>query len=141
MGMYTELILGCKLSKSAPKLLINALDAVINHWNEKDYGDASDEVKDFIIKYDLPYLFHGSSYCFGVSRSNSAFWFDNITGCWYISTRSNLKNYEDQIENFLAYLKPYVEQGSGEADIYAYVLYEECSKPQIYSLRLLDENS
>lgn len=139
MGMYTELILGCKLSKNAPKLLINALDAVINHWNEKNYGDASDEVKDFIIEYDLPYLFHGTSYYFGVNRPNSAFWFDNITGCWSISTRSNLKDYEDQIENFLTYLEPYVEQGSGECDIYAYVLYEGAKKPTIYFLKDIEE--
>ena len=35
MGMYTEFIFGCELSKNTPKVCIDALDYVIN-GEEKD---------------------------------------------------------------------------------------------------------
>ena len=38
MGMYTEFIFGCNLSKDTPKECIDALDFVIN-GEEKEYGN------------------------------------------------------------------------------------------------------
>jgi hypothetical protein len=51
-----------------------------------------------------------------------------------ICTRSSIKNYENQIERFLEWLKPYIEYGSGYSHFYAIVTYEE-GDPVIYSLR------
>ena len=35
MGMYTEFIFGCELSKKAPKVCVDALDYVINGEEKK----------------------------------------------------------------------------------------------------------
>jgi hypothetical protein len=47
-----------------------------------------------------------------------------------------LKNYRQQIEKFIEYIKPYVIQGSGfvNHNIFAYVQYEEAEFPTIYAL-------
>ena len=56
-------------------------------------------------------------------------------GGYRISTRANLKNYKRQIEKFIEYIKPYIEQGSGfDHNIFAYVQYEEAEFPTIYAL-------
>lgn len=138
MGMYTELILGCKLSKDAPEVLTKALDAVINHYIDEKHK-VSKEVEQFIEDYSLVSLFWCSSYYFGVNHPNSAFWFDTIDQSWHISSRSNLKNYEDEIETFLNYLSPYVEYGSGTDEVYAYVMYEESKRPTVYSLKSIED--
>lgn len=131
MGMYTELILGCRLSKDAPKILTDSLDYVING---KEDDLVSEEVKDFVVKYDLGYLCHSASYYFGQCLPTSLFCYDKISKQWVLSIRSNLKNYEGQIENFLDYISEYVTKGSGyENEIYAYVQYEEDAFPTIYS--------
>ena len=130
MGMYTELILGCSLSKDTPKVCIDTLDFLINETSAK----ASESVKAFIKEYELDYLLYGSSYYFGMSRSSRAFWYDKIANDYRISVRSSIKNYQNQIEKFLSYIKLYVTCGSGEEGIYAYVLYEEDSFPTAYSM-------
>lgn len=134
MGMYTELILGARLSKNTPEVCIKALDHVINGKKTE-----SDEVKKFIDEYSLYCLFFCSSYYFGVCKSNQHFWRDVISGTWHISTRANLKNYDGEIEKFLNYIKHYIESGSGYSEIYAFVIYEEDRMPKIYSLKPLDE--
>lgn len=51
-------------------------------------------------------------------------WHDEISKCYHISTRSNIKNYENEIELFLDWIKPYIEYGSGVRNLYAIVTYE-----------------
>ena len=45
-----------------------------------------------------------------------------------------MKNYDNQIETFIEYIKPYVISGSGYHDIFAYVQYEEDEFPTIYAI-------
>jgi len=133
MGMYTELILGCALSRDLPDVCEQALDKVINNV-EPDEEDA-EEVKKFIQDYSLEYLFHCGSYYFGVNWSPPMFRFDEFGKDWRISTRANLKNYDNEIEKFLKYLRPYVKQGSGYShEIFAYVQYEESPLPTLYGV-------
>ena len=59
---------------------------------------------------------------------------DNITDSYVLSTRSSIKNYANEIETFLDWIKPYIESGSGYRDMYAIVTYEEDETPKIYYL-------
>ena len=133
MGMYTELILGCALSKDLPDVCEQALDKVINNV-EPDEEDAL-LVNDFIQEYSLEYLLRGGSYYFGVNWGTPMFRLDPIARDYRLSSRSNIKNYDGEIEKFLKYLKPYVKQGSGYPhDIWAYVQYEESPFPTMYGV-------
>ena len=131
MGMYTEFIFGCSLSKNTPKVCIDALNYIINN----DEVALTPEVQEFINKYDLERLFLSTSYYFGAASPVNKFHWDDIGNAYQISTRSNLKNYENQIQTFLEYIKPYVESGSGEYDIYAYVHFETLCFPTIYTMQ------
>lgn len=153
MGMYTEFIFGCSLSKDTPKICIDTLDYVINGenkhpkyenpetWEEKKYNDkfiertsTDDEIQAFIGEYDFGRLFCSGSYYFGAPVVRK-FYYDDIDKTYKISTRANLKNYGRQIERFIDYIKPYIESGSGyEHNIFAYVQYEEAEFPTIYGI-------
>lgn len=127
MGMYTELIFGANLKKDTPTEVIEALKYMIGETKKKP------------INFPLPdgrceWLFRGASYYFGVNRPVSKMMYDDIGGNWIVSTRSNIKNYEGEIEAFLEWIKPYIDGGSGARDMYAIVTYEESDEPEIYYL-------
>ena len=127
MGMYTELIFGADLKKDTPAEVIEALKYMIGETEEKP------------INFPLPdgrceWLFQGASYYFGVNRPVGKMIYDDIGENWMVSTRSNIKNYEGEIEAFLEWIKPYIDGGSGARDMYAIVTYEEAEAPKIYYL-------
>jgi len=112
--MYTELILGCDLKKDTPSEVIDTILLLI--------GEAV-KTKPLIEFKRNP--LNGSSYYFGVSESLTFFKRDELTKRWILSVRANIKNYDSDIEKFLAWIKPYVYSGSGGLDTYALVMYEE----------------
>ena len=127
MGMYTELIFGAGLKKDTPENIIEALKYMM--------GEIEEKPKDFPLPNGrCEWLFRGSSYYFGVNSPVSKMWKDDIGKNWVLSTRSNIKNYEGEIEAFLEWIKPYIDSGSGYRDMYAIVTYEEAKAPNIYYL-------
>lgn len=125
MGMYTELILGCSLKEDTPKEAINHLKYMLSE--EYDYK-----------RYGRNPLKGGSCY-FAVNQNVSILWYDSISNNYRLSARANIKNYDNEIEKFLHWLEPYIDQGSGSRDFYAIVCYEEQSEPTIYYLKEEEE--
>lgn len=128
MGMYTELIFGASLKPDTPPEIINTIyglisdDSTISCLTIEDLGWERNPLK-------------GNSYSFAVSESHTLFKKDSfMDGSYILSTRSNIKNYWNDIEKFLDWIKPYIESGSGHRDFYAIVTYEE-SDPEIYYLK------
>lgn len=131
MGMYTELIFGAELKKDTPNEVIEALKYMIGETKEKP------------VNFPLPdgrceWLFQGGSYYFAINNSVTKMWLDDIDKQWHISTRSNIKNYEGEIETFLEWIKPYIHSGSGGRDLYAITIYEEQDTPTLYYLHDAD---
>ena len=129
--MYTELILGCKIRGDAPKEVIETLK-----WMCSEQEDNLPESWPFPKDSRHKRLFRMGSYYFAISSSiPPVFQYDSNGNTWMLSTRSNLKNYNNEIETFLAWLRPYIEQGSGSREFYAIVTYEEQAEPTIYYLK------
>ena len=127
MGMYTELILGAELKKDVPDIVVNTLKYLV--------GDIEEKPRDFPLTGERSdWMLQMGSYYFAINNSVCKMWFDDIDSRWHISTRSNLKNYDGEIEEFLEWLKPYIDGGSGFNDMYAIVMYEEAEEPTIYYL-------
>lgn len=132
MGMYTELVMGFKLKKDTPKDVIDILFYML---------DTSDATK----KPDLPnhelfktsrwdFLFNCSSYYFGFSDSHSIIKFDDISKTYIVNIRSSIENYDNKIELFVDWIRPYIESGSGANELIGYSLYEEDEEPKLYYL-------
>lgn len=131
MGMYTELIFGAKLKKDTPNEIIEALKYMIGETTEKP------------ANFPLPQgrcegLFQGCSSYFAINNPVTKMWLGDIDKQWHINTRSNIKNYGNEIETFLEWIKPYIEGGSGCRDLYAITIYEEQDTPTLYYLHDAD---
>lgn len=124
MGMYTELIFGASLKKDTPQEVIDTIRYMV--------GDIP-TIDNYIFEKNRNPL-RGSSYYFGVSNSVSKFWIDEISKEWILSSRANIKNYDQDIQKFLDWIKPYISSGSGSREMYAIVMYEESETPTIYYL-------
>ncbi len=122
MGMYTELIFGAELKKDTPQSVINTL-LYMTGYIEKPYKIAFDFIRNPL---------DGTSGSFGVNKSLKKMWFEKEYNTWHISTRSNIRNYSNDIDNFLDWIKPYVERGSGIGEFYAIKIYEDDKYPIIY---------
>jgi hypothetical protein len=127
MGMYTELIFGAQLNKDTPVEVIESLKYMIGEIKEKPNNFALPEGS-------FEWLFQGGSYYFAINESVNKMWLDNIDKCYHISTRSNIKNYGNEIEKFLEWIKPYIVGGSGNREMYAITMYEDSDLPNIYYL-------
>jgi len=125
MGMYTELILGAGLKEKTPKSVIDALRFMC--------GDLQEEPDDFPFYGRINWMFRSGSYYFAVNKGLSKMWYNEFGKNWVISARCNIKNYEQEFQRFLEWLKPHIAYGSGACDFYAIVTYED-GKPEIYYL-------
>lgn len=133
MGMYTEIIFGARLKTDTPDSVIQTIKELI-----KESGTAK---LNFTDKPNHPFFTcssvwllqsRGSYYFSGVVPP--LFAYDDISKDWSLHFRTNIKNYGNEIEKFLDWIKPYIESGSGNRDFYAIVTYEEDETPTVYYL-------
>lgn len=127
MGMYTELVLGARLKEDTPQHIIEMLKVIFRH-NERlpeKYSDWEDKFPDI---RSIPF---GSSYYFAVQVAHSRLSYNDISKDWTITVRCNIKNYENEIDNFIEWLMPYMEGSGLDKDFLGYTLYEEGVKPTL----------
>ena len=127
--MYTEVSLSVVFKKETPQQVIEILNWMCGK------GEYNSEFPDHpIFKLDrTKFMLRRSSYYFP-QTIQPMFEFDEG---WRLTARSNIKNYQNEIELFLNWIKPYIKSGSGSGDLCAVVIYEEQFEPTLY---YLDEN-
>jgi len=127
MGTYTELILGCRLKKETPDNVIETLKWMAR-LSKKEPARLA-----FKTKSGRNPLTGYICHYFGIIEPQAPiFKFNKIAESWFLGSRAALKNYENEIEDFLEWIKPFIEQGSGENNIYAIVIGEHSEEPVIY---------
>ena len=77
-----------------------------------------------------PQVLTSSSYYF-TPKAQCDFWFDEISKSWFLVTRFDLKNYDDEIEMFLSWIKPYIREPVCQGGFLGYWLYEEDDEPHL----------
>lgn len=127
MGMYTEIYITAPVRADAPAEVIAALRSMF----DPDWGD-----------FDAPAIEHPffnaprrrrigscSSYCF-VPYATSRMHYSEISKQWYVTSRSDLKNYDGEIEHFFDWVTPYLDVTVGL--FFGYSRYEEHLAPTLY---------
>jgi hypothetical protein len=124
MGMYTELVLKCRTKEDTPKEVKEVLDFLFN-------GEKIPETLPNHPFFSLPrwraigscssYYHHPQSVNHISKNSN---WKE-----WYIFSRSDLKNYDGEIEAFIDWLTPYLE--AYNKTCIGWKWYEEDSEPTL----------
>lgn len=121
--MYTELVLGVDLVRDTPKEVIDILEFMISG----EFEDPKPIVPDHpLFKTDRwRTMLQSDSYYFG-EFGNSLIDAPRFKEDVYkLSIRSNLKNYDSEIELFLNWLSPYIETHG----FIGYMRYEEYDNP------------
>lgn len=131
MGHYTEIIFAAQIKDDK-----NVIDAI--RYINGD-GILPPEITHPFFQCPRRHMLTcGFSYYFPRSTYYSLK-YDDISHDWSLSFRSNLKNYDDEIELFLDFIKPYIEQGAGEPEFYA-IVTDEQGKPVVYYMEENEEN-
>lgn len=124
MGMYTELHFNSELKKDVPPEALAILQYMVNG------GDVPPPVTNH------PLFLEGSRWRFMLQTDS--YYFDADThstlrldfqGGWYLCIRCNLKNYSNEIQNFLEWVRPYLDKRKGE--FLGFYRYEESDEPTL----------
>lgn len=121
MGMYTELNIAVNFKKlGEPE--VYALRRMTEDYETNvplpDHPLFHAERWDYMLRCSS-YYFAGPTHCI--------FKFDKSLDGWQLSVRSSFKNYDEELEKFLSWIEPLVEQ-NGFA---GYSRYEECDEPTL----------
>lgn len=120
MGMYTELYLRCDLRVDTPKEVIDLLRAMV-------MGDEDPPETTPFGGGRRPWMLRSAShYHFPLAKSSMDR--SDIFDCWYLFIRCDLKNYDDEIGDFLRWVAPYLNACDG--DYLGHTRYEEDRVPE-----------
>jgi len=118
MGMYTELVLKCDVLPDVPENVGQVLNFLFCGGDEPT---------------DLPdHSFFRCERWQAVGRCNSYYHHPKTINSYtenYLFSRSDLKNYDGEIEKFVDWVKPYLNMSAG--DCIGWSWYEEAPSPTL----------
>lgn len=127
MGMYTELVLKCQIKDNLP----DDVRAVLKHLFKE--GDEPKSLPDHAFFKCPRWMMIGQcSSFYHHPAALSDYWTghgndDNRGG--YIFSRSDLKNYDDEIAKFIDWVMPYIDEMDGQCIGWSW--YEEETEPTL----------
>lgn len=122
MGMYTELFVCCRLKDD--KQVIEILKYMIGQT--KDKPELSDHELFATDRWN--FMLQCSSYYFVPSTVHLLEW-NEIGQYWCFINRSDFKNYDNEVNKFIDWIKSYINSSS---EMIGYSRYEEDREPTIY---------
>jgi hypothetical protein len=126
MGMYTEFVLVAKVRGDAPAEVIEMLKVMCTGGaNEVDLSNLNHP---FFSLGRAPWMLQCSSY-YHTPASVSQFEHNDIGKFWTLIVRCDLKNYEDEIDQFVDWVTPYLDVY--ENDHLGWKKYEEDTVPTL----------
>ena len=117
MGMYTEIYINADLKENTPAEVINTLKAMC------EFDRDSDHLQGFPNRW--AFLFGSGSY-YTPNTSAQSLTFDDIGRNWSIIGKGDIKNYDEEIQKFFDWIKPWCEDG-----FIGYHRYEEQWSPTL----------
>lgn len=150
MGMYTELLLKARLKCDMPQDALTVLHYLFDKPEETDYYTLQDdyrkirtklqktwfsqeEIKEHFWQPAIDHAFFQCPWWRDIANCCSCYHtpevFNYLAKSKYIFTRCDLKNYHGEIEQFLEWIKPYLDQQEG--DCIGWYWYEEDRSPTL----------
>lgn len=119
MGMYTELVIKCSIKDEIPEQVHKILQTM---FGDGDYYEGELPNHPFFSRQRWRNIGRSSSY-YHIPKAISYYNFG------YLFSRSDLKNYENEIDLFLDWLDPYIAEIPGQC--IGWVWYEEFKEPTL----------
>lgn len=119
MSMYTEIYVNVDFAENVSQDIISTIEAMCN-------GDsASEYLKDKPKRWS--YLFNNGSY-YTPYTSCANLTYDTVSRQYSLIGKGDIKNYNNEIEEFFEYIKPYVDNST---EFMGYYRYEETKEPTL----------
>lgn len=128
MGMYTEFHFNVKLKKDVPEDVIEVLRFMTA---DRDKPERLPNHPLFRDDTRWGYMLTCDSYYFPMTVATSLL-YDNIAKGYFLSVRSNFKNYNNEIDKFLNWIIPYV--ADYHDNFLGFYRYEEAEEPTLIYL-------
>jgi len=138
MGMYTEFYFNAKLKDALPDIVVDVLDTMMGHKAEMpghlpDHPLFSCRMWEHMLRSDSFYF--DSVTCSFISDKVRRYTEKPFTELrkkvgdpwFYLNIKCNLKNYEEEIEKFIDWIRPYLDKDEGE--FLGFHRYEESEEP------------
>ena len=122
MGMYTELFISTQI-KDYPDV------ATVLKFMLTGEGTLETPPDHPLFKTDRWQWMLRMSSCYFVPRCMSLFEYDDICKAWILISRSDFKNYHDEIIKFIDWIRPHLACSADE--MIGYYRYEESREPTI----------
>lgn len=124
MGMYTEFHFNSELKEDTPSEVINLLKWLL--WDADQPEPLP--VHPFFECDRRRNIFTGDSYYFD-AQTYSILEYDSVSESYFLCVRSNLKNYDSEIQKFCDWIRPYLNKTDG--DFLGFSRYEETGTPTL----------
>ena len=125
MGEYSELIFGARLKDDNE--MITTVRQLVEHEEVSPLP-----AHEFFKSERYTQIARGTNSYYFAGSSEPTFYYDHIVKEWTLLIRMNMKDYDNEIEKFLDWIKPYITQGSGNNNMYAIVMHEWNTEPIMY---------
>lgn len=133
MGMYTEFHFNCELKSDVPNEVIEVLQYMLRDNNDAMCPPLPSHPLFKTARWD--WMLRSDSYYFPADTHSTLRWDENE--CWYLCIRCNLKNYSGEIEHFVDWIMPYIDEVDGE--LLGFSRYENNQKPELIYYRHLED--
>src|SRR3990167_5216447 len=136
MGMYTELVVAFELKNDTPLEVISTLEFMVAKGAKGEKSIPLSLPAHPFFKTDRwDWMLNSGSYYF-IFTPHSTIRYDNISKSYFVTIRCNLKNYTDEIEQFLDWINPYIDESE---HFIGYKWYEENEEPTLLYRSLAQE--
>lgn len=125
MGMYTALHYAAELKSDVQQEVIDVLNYMLA-GDKPQQPSLPDHPLFTTARWEWMLLC--DSYYFDAD-THSTLRYDDIANSYYLTIQCNLKNYDDEIEKFCDWIKPYIDKEPG--DFLGYSRYEEAETPTL----------
>lgn len=127
MGDYTELNCALVLRRDTPEEVI----AVLKYLQEEEWFPPEMQLPQdpFFTKDHWKHILSSASYYFAATEPESSLRWDKISLDWRLTIRTNMKNYDGEIEAFLDWLSPYFDMTPGA--FLGYIRFEYAEVPTL----------
>lgn len=127
MGMYTELYIAVEIKKDTPEDVINILKYLFDH-DRDDFRTEPENLPGHDFFKCERWMCIGSMASFYFQPKATSKFYKQLE-YYFITSRSDLKNYDGEIKKFLDWVMPYIEAYDG--DHLGHYRYEENDQPTL----------
>lgn len=122
--MYTEIYVNVNLKRETPDDVLGVLMAMCGKLDP----EASEKI---LEKYPSRWCMLFSDCSYYTPRTHCKYiQFDEISQQWSLLGKGDIKNYEQEIQQFFEWIMPWIDACEGE--FIGYKRYEEGNEPQLY---------